>query len=390
MFKRITAIFAVGVSSGIVGLLFTLLLHGVQRLAYGASGSDFLDKVTATLPSHRFWVMLGCGVFGALGWWILRRYLKFQAVKSEELAEKAPKMPFWSTLYSNVLQIVTIALGSPLGREGAPREAGALFAARISKRIGLDSEHLKLMAACGAGAGLAAIYTVPLSGALFVVEVILRRFSLGIFLPALLTCLLATTVVQLVLGSAPQYPVSDFAFSAAWLVGCLCMAPIFWWTGKIFGRVAAKLKSQPPSPNWKFVLLCILNFAVIGLLAMLFPAILGNGKSAAGLEFSDIPTFYVGIMLLGIRVLITLTSLAAGAMGGLLTPSVAVGALLGGSLGMAWSWWWPGSPFSSFALVGAALFLGASQRMPVTAVVLIFELTYVWFNVGALKGFLAV
>ena len=112
-----------------------------------------------------------------LGWWALYRFGRplvsiRQAVKSDD-----PRMPLVSTTVHALLQIVTVALGSPLGREVAPREIGSALAGWLSRRAGLSVAQSRIMVACGAGAGLAAVYNVPLGGAVFVLEVLLGTFG---------------------------------------------------------------------------------------------------------------------------------------------------------------------------------------------------------------------
>ncbi|WP_177315735.1 chloride channel protein, partial [Burkholderia ubonensis] len=106
-----------------------------------------------------------------------------------------------------------------------------------------------------------------------------------------------------------------------------------------------------------------------------FPQLLGNGKGAASLSFDGALTIGVAATLLALKVLITASSLRAGAEGGLLTPGLANGALLGIVLGGLWSAVWPGVSVGGCALVGAAAFLAASMQMPITAVVLLLEFT---------------
>jgi H+/Cl- antiporter ClcA len=122
-------------------------------------------------------------------------------------------------------------------------------------------------------------------------------------------------------------------------------------------------------------LLCVLNFLFIGLLATQFPILLGNGKGPAQVGFDGSIPLRLAAILLMLRVLITWTSLRAGAEGGLLTPGLCNGALLAIVLGGAWSVLFPGTPLGAFAVIGAAAFLASSMRVPLTAVALIFEFT---------------
>jgi H+/Cl- antiporter ClcA len=116
-------------------------------------------------------------------------------------------------------------------------------------------------------------------------------------------------------------------------------------------------------------------FSGIGLLAVWFPALLGNGKGPIQLGLDSDVGLGLAITLLGLKVLATTASLRAGAAGGLLTPGLSIGALLAVVLGAGWNQFWPPVPAGAFAMVGATAFLATSMRMPVTAVTLVFEFT---------------
>jgi H+/Cl- antiporter ClcA len=103
-------------------------------------------------------------------------------------------MPFFATTAHALLQIVIVALGSPLGREVAPREMGAVLAIWLSSRAGLTPEERRILIACGAGAGLAAVYNVPLGGAVFILEVLLGTFAPRAVIPAIITLVVAAMV----------------------------------------------------------------------------------------------------------------------------------------------------------------------------------------------------
>jgi H+/Cl- antiporter ClcA len=118
-------------------------------------------------------------------------------------------------------------------------------------------------------------------------------------------------------------------------------------------------------------------FPVIGLLSIPFPQLLGNGKGVAQEVFDSNIGLTLAVVLLLLRVLVTLGALRAGAEGGLLTPGLSIGALLGIILGGFWNYAWPGVPLGAFAIVGSAAFLASSMKMPLTAVVLITEFTRV-------------
>src|SRR5277367_5518937 len=155
---------AVGLTSGLGGMLLGLLLHFVQHVAYGyslhsiISHESFLEGVTASSPLRRFLVLCICGAIAGVGWWALYRFGSPLVSVGKALEGRNSRMPFFTTIGHDLLQIVTVGLGSPLGREVAPRELGALLAGRLSDLTGLPPEFRRVMIACGAGAGLAAVY----------------------------------------------------------------------------------------------------------------------------------------------------------------------------------------------------------------------------------------
>jgi H+/Cl- antiporter ClcA len=217
-----------GIGAGFGGMLLALLLHAIQHVAYGydlahvIGAESFLTGVTRAEPLRRAGVLIVCGLVAGGGWWALYRYGRPLVSIRRAVRAADPRMPLVSTTVHALLQIVTVALGSPLGREVAPREIGALLAGRLAQR-GLTPADCRLMVACGAGAGLAAVYNVPLGGAVFVLEVLVGTFELRALVVALVTSALAAAVAWLGLGNEHQYTVPPFVLSTplvAWSIVC--------------------------------------------------------------------------------------------------------------------------------------------------------------------------
>jgi H+/Cl- antiporter ClcA len=374
--------FLTGIGAGLGGMLLALLLHAIQHLAYGYSvahviGSEsFLEGVSDAAPHRRLAVLVGCGLPAGLGWWALYRFGRplvsiRKAVKADD-----PRMPLVSTMVHALLQIVTVALGSPLGREVAPREIGSMLAGWLSHRAGLSAADSRIMVACGAGAGLAAVYNVPLGGAVFVLEVLLGTFSWPVLLPAVVSSSIAAVVAWIGLGNEHQYMVPSLTLTAPLVVWSAVCGPIFGVAAWGFTELMNRSRANAPK-DWRLPVFSLLNFAVIGVLVMHFPQLPGNGKGPAGLAFNSDLSISLAATLLVLKVAITAGSLRAGAEGGLLTPGLANGALLAIVLGGVWNGFWPGTSMGAFAIVGATAFLSASMQMPITAIVLMFEFTRV-------------
>ncbi|MET1531592.1 chloride channel protein [Burkholderia sola] len=369
-----------GIGAGLGGMLLALLLHAIQHVAYGYSvahviGSEsFLTGVTAAEPLRRVAVLAVCGIVAGGGWWALYRYGRPLVSIRRAVRAADPRMPFVSTTVHALLQIVTVALGSPLGREVAPREIGSLLAGRFAHAARLTPDDCRLMVACGAGAGLAAVYNVPLGGAIFVLEVLLGTFDMRALIVAVVTSAIAAIVAWLGLGNEHQYTVPAFVLSTPLVAWSIVCGPLFGFAAYGFVRLTSRARANAPK-DWRLPVFALLNFAVIGVLAMGFPQLLGNGKGPAALGFDGTLTIGFAATLLVLKVLIEACSLRAGAEGGLLTPGLANGALLGVVLGGLWSAVWPGASLGGCALIGATAFLAASMQMPITAVVLMLEFT---------------
>ncbi|KTD20971.1 chloride channel protein (voltage gated) [Legionella lansingensis] len=369
----------VGVGSGFLGMCLALLLHYLQHIAYGysplhiISNETFLEGVRASSPERRITILFLCGLIAGIGWWALYSFGK--PLVSIALAIKSGKpMPPLSTFIHAFLQIITIALGSPLGREVAPREVSSVYASWLSAKAGLSPEESKIMLACGAGAGLAAVYNVPLGGAVFVLEVLLCTYNWTILLFALSSSAIAVLVSWWGLGNESIYQIPDISLNASLIICSIIASPVLGFFAFWFIQIATVQRSKAIH-SWHMIFSCLLNFLILGLFSVYFPSLLGNGKSPAEMEFDQSVGIGLSILLFLLRSIFVWTSLRVGAQGGLLTPSLANGALLGAILGGIWNLCLPSVPIHAFAIIGATAFLAAAQKMPLTAIILIFEFT---------------
>jgi len=373
-----------GIAAGLSAMLLGLLLHFIQHVAYDysldavVSPESFLQGVTAAPPIRRVTTLTICGAVAGIGWWAVYRFgrplVSIKAAVGKDVP--GPRMPFLATMAHVFLQIVTVALGSPLGREVAPREMGAVLATWLSSRVGLTAEERRILIACGAGAGLAAIYNVPLGGVLFILEVLLGTFALRALVPAIVTSVVATMVAWIGFGDVPQYMVPHLEISPSLIAWSIVAGPVFGVAAYGFRAVTRAATAHTPR-GWHRVPWCLAVFFGIGLLATLFPQLPGNGKGPSQLGFDGGLGVKLAVSLLALKALAITASIRAGAAGGVLTPSLTLGALLATILGYLWNLVFPSVPTAAFAIVGAAAFLASSMNMPLTAIALAIEFTRV-------------
>ena len=362
-----------GVGAGIGAAVLTLLLNTVQHFMW--PGTDLLTAASEAGPWRHIGVLLGAGLLTGAGQIILRRLTSGNGIDiTEAIALHAGRLPALRTLGSALLSILVVAMGASLGREGAPKQTGAVIANVLSERARLSDEQRRLLVACGAGAGMAAAYGVPLGGALFALEVLRGVLALRLILPALLASAIATAVAWLALPNAPTYHIPAFPTSASVVCWALLAGPIMGLLSVGYVKFVAWADRNKPT-GWRRLVAPVAALGLLGAVSIVFPQLLGNGKDITQLAFADQVAPALLLTLVVLRPLSTVMCLGTGVPGGLFTPSLALGALLGGVLGMAWTWIWPGVPPGLYAVVGAAAMLAATTHGPISAVVLVMELT---------------
>ncbi len=363
----------VGLGAGLGGAALIELLRAVQHLAWSYRSGDFLDAVKRTSSTRRVLVLLVGGIMAGGGAALLSRYSPGEV--SEALWLRSARVPFWASIARGVHSIVIVALGASLGREAAPQQAGAAVASALSEWARLPEWQRRLLVACGAGAGMAAVYNVPLGGALFALEVLLGTLTLPLVLPALAASSIATAIAWIALPTSPTYTIPSYPISGSQIVWAVIVGPIAGLAAIGWIRLIARAHALRPT-GWMRVTAPIVIFTVLGALAIVYPQLLGNGKPVVQLALVARLSVALLAVLLVLKPLVTAACLGSGAPGGLFTPTLAYGVLLGGLLGQAWAQIWPGAPLGSYAIIGGAAVLGASMQGPLAAVVLLLELTH--------------
>ena len=208
------AVVLTGVGTGIGAAALMKLLQLVQRLVWGGSGTDILQAAQAAGPWRHIFVLVGAGLVTGVGQLLLKHLPRGSGSDvTAAIWFHGGRIPALRTLGNAILSVIGVGMGVSLGREGAPKEAGAVFANLLSDKQRLSDEQRRLLVACGAGAGMSAAYGVPLGGALFAMEVMRGKLALRYVLPALFTSLIATGVSWLVLPNAPTYIIPAYGSS---------------------------------------------------------------------------------------------------------------------------------------------------------------------------------
>jgi len=369
------AVLLTGIGTGAVAAALTRLLETVQHIMWSGPGTNLLDAAEHASAWRHILVLLGAGLVTGAGQMVLRQLSSGNGIDTTAaIWFHAGRMPAWRTLGSALLSVVIVGMGVSLGREGAPKQAGAVIANFFSDRARLSDEQRRLLVACGAGAGMAAAYGVPLGGALFSLEVMRGMLALRYVLPALFSSVVATAVSWIALPDAPTYLIPAYASSTSSVVWALLAGPIAGVVSVGYVRAVTWADRNKPQ-GWRRFTAPLLGLGLLGSVSIFFPQLLGNGKDISQLTFTNHVAPALLLILLVLKPAATVLCVRSGAPGGLFTPSLTVGALLGAVLGHAWSWLWPGVPPGLFAVLGAAAVLAATTQGPISTVVLMMELT---------------
>jgi len=362
--RFIGLIIIVGFIAGLVGASYTHLLHGIQHFVYNYSSSDHLSfgaAVARVSPVERLIPLIVCGVIGGVGWVLIHRYGKGVVDIKTAVSGKMDMNPITTVLH--------------LGREVAPREASAGITTFLVKHFDIKQEDRQLLIACAAGAGLAAVYNSPLSAAIFTLETLLLTWNVRAMSAALLCCGLATFVTrQAGVGDVIQYTMAQPSLGSHYVEFSIVLGAIIAVGVVLFNITQSKLPAiHRSSPV--MIPISIVAFTLIGALSMYFPEILGNGKAGNELTFTNDITWTYALGLFGSKWVAVLLALAAGAYGGRITPSMMLGSTLGIVFGTVWAIAIAPVSLGMSAFVGAVVFLGLAQKMPMTSCVFMLELS---------------
>ncbi|MCP1660109.1 chloride channel protein [Neisseria perflava] len=365
---------AVGVIAGCIGFGLTELMHFIQHTTFGYHAGSFREGVAQAAPIRRWWALLACGVVAGFGWWALHRFGKPLVPIGKSLKQPQQGVPVRTTFVHALLQIITVGMGSPLGREVAPREMSVAAATAWLRRVKLNDDEARMLLACASAAGLTAVYNTPMAATVFALETMVLVINAANIAAVALTVLTATAVSRLLLGDLVQYPLPVLEIPHAALPFAVVAGLGAALLAHVFKKSTARLPLQAYG-SLKLAWLAVGAFALIGLLAGSFPEILGNGKAGNQLEFAGMLTGGDSLMLLAAKFIAVWLALAAGAFGGLITPSMMMGSTFTAAWLPLWNAYLPNVPTATASVIGAAAMLGIMQRMPLTAVLFLLELT---------------
>nr|WP_282564715.1 chloride channel protein [Liquorilactobacillus sicerae] len=373
-----------GVIVGISSLLLSILLDMTEKIFLAFQESVKQPVATTVLPEQRLVSVLLGGMIAAIIWWYLRT--KFKPTISINKALTGQQMPPIQTAIHVMTQIFYVGTGGSIGKELAPREAGVMLSQlweRLLQRLklNLSKDDQQLLLAAAAGAGFAGVYSAPLTGMLFCVEMLLKKVSKKIVLVSLTMSSISMMIGTLVKGFGPYYRVGSQYFSFKFLILVIIVAPLCGLVGGLFRNAfkkAGQARTNKNSILWQLPVVAFLT----GLISLVFPQIMGNGRALAQLAIDTTSRKLIWLLLLGaiLKVIVTILTIKSGASGGTITPSIAVGAALGAILGLSLQSFLPNISIWQCSILGGCSLLAASQQAPLMALMMLFEISHLNYS----------
>jgi H+/Cl- antiporter ClcA len=387
------AVVIVGLLAGVAGLSTTLLLRFLQHLTYHYTFGSLLQGVTGSSPLRRALGPMVGGALAGLGWWILRSRADVPSLSAAIASrERIPLLPFG---IDAALQVLVVGSGASLGREVAPRQfAAALGDLGIGWLKRLSPRDREILLGCAAGAGLGAVYAVPLGGALFALRIMLRTWQLRAVGAALITSSLAVSVASVLTHNQSILTWPNLHFSYRLIGYALVLGPLTFAVGLVFNRIMAAAHRAALRRSWLLIPAIACAGLLTGVCSHWWPELPGNGRSILSATLAGGMTLATAAAVLVLKPLLTAVFLRAGATGGMITPALATGAAAGTLLVLTINAA-AGTHFhvQATSLAGAAGVLAVTQRTPFWAAFFVWELARppIWlllvFLVAALSAY---
>jgi CIC family chloride channel protein len=367
---------------GIIGGLSCFLFYtGSQLITLGLlhGTGDIVTIAKSMPPWQRLATPVLGGLFAGLVLFFGLRLIKNQAPSNilEVVVSGNGKLPMRTALVKAVSSLLSIGTGASIGREGSIVQLSATFASKFGSLAKWPPYRLRLLVACGASAGMAAAYNAPVAGAIFAAQIVLGNFSMNLFAPLVVSSVVSTMLSRYFFGMRTIYEMPAYNFTK------LAQLPWFLVLGIGSGLLAAiflKLlrKSEDLFAMTKLPVYgrTAISGVIVGLMAIQYPEVWGNGYGAIYEILNDPLNTWLLFGLFLAKLIAVLACVGSGVVGGVFTPTLFLGASLGGLFGSILNLLhWTSLPTGAFALVGMGSVLAGTIHAPLIAMIMIFEMS---------------
>lgn len=369
-----------GLSGAFATILFREGIDTIQRFVSGSSGS--FVEMARRMPWHvRVWLPAAGGFLAGC---VLLAAQRGAAKKAggadymEAVALGDGVVPIKDSLWRSASSLLTIGSGGSIGREGPMVQLAALAASLVGRVARFDPPRLRLLVACGAAAGITSAYNAPIAGAFFVGEIVLGAISMESFGPMLVASVVANITMREFAGYKPPYEMPVFpAVAGVEVIAFVALGLLCGAAAPQFLRLLAASKARFRALPLPLPLRLALGGLVVGVISIWVPDVWGNGYSVVNSILHSSWTWQALVLVLVFKLVATAATSGSGAVGGIFTPTLFVGAAAGALFGLAMQALLPGhvSAAYAYAIVGMGAFLAGATQAPLMAIIMIFEMT---------------
>ncbi|MDJ0947648.1 MAG: chloride channel protein [Alphaproteobacteria bacterium] len=379
LFPLVMAI-TIGVVAGYASLAFRWTFGLIQTLTLQVSG----ERIYAQADALAWWHLLLVTTLGGLAVGLFIRFVMPDrrplgvADVMEASALRGGRMSLPAGVGAAVASAASIGVGASVGREGPVVHLGATLAAWVAARFRLGRAQQQTLLGCGVAAAIAASFNAPIAGVLFALEVVVGHYALSAFAPVVIASVISTLISHAYFGAFPAFiapahnVVELWEFPAFALLGVTsAIAAILFMRSIMF---TAKVAERLPVPDWSRP---AVGGLAVGLIALAFPQVLGVGYGATSDALDGLFPLYLLLALIVAKTAATAISLGFGFGGGVFSPSLVVGAMLGGAFGIIATQVFPdhSSGQGAYSLIGMGAVAGSVLGAPISTILIMFELT---------------
>ncbi len=371
---------SIGTAAGYGALAFRLLVEGLQFVLYG-NPADFIASHAAHLP---WWQVLAVPTLGglAIGFFTHKvmpgRLPQGVADVMAASALRNGRMSFREGLAAAAVSAGSLGCGASVGREGPIVHLGATFASKVAQKLHLSPSLVKTLLGCGVAAGIASAFNAPIAGVFFALEVVVGHYGITAFSPIVISSVIGTVITRLHIGDAaafilpPQQVTSFWELPAFIILGLVCAIAAM---GLLKGIALVQATHERLQlAGW---LRPAIAGLIVGIIALRCPEVLGVGYEATDNALKGSYGLWLLIMLAIAKGLATVLCLGSGFGGGIFSPSLVLGALVGSAYGLIAVSFFPefGSSTSVYALLAMAAIAACTLGAPISTIIMVFELT---------------
>ncbi len=379
----------VGIGTGIAAIIFNYLIQGMEWV-----GFDWMPRVTSAWGSA--YVVLVPAIGGLLVGpmiYFYAREAKGHGVPEvmEAVALRGGRIRPIVAVVKSIASAISIGTGGSAGREGPIVQVGSALGSTLGQKFNFSDDRIRNLVACGAAGGIAATFNAPIAGVIFAIEIILGELKVRSLSSVVISAVTASVIWRSAFGDVPAFHIPlEYGINSLWeyafypilgiiaaFVGAAFVVTLY-WTEDFFDD----LKSVP---EW---LKASIGGALLGLTALLYPVITGigwdktpqifsSGHDVIESALSNQSLLWFALVMIVLKIVATSLTLGSGGSGGVFAPALFTGAMVGTAFAIVLNMIFPGlpAPPSAYALVGMGAVFAASAHAPLTAVLIIFEMT---------------